>query len=148
LKRLACSILLILPCGAFSAEIYRSIDANGVVVYSDRPEGEGIERIVIRTGTPSAGTSTRSAASDNNNAAANSTAAAAPVAEIPREATPAEIAADRARNCQIARDKATAFSTAHRLFRNGANGERVYLSDVELQEARTKADSDVASWCD
>jgi hypothetical protein len=147
LKRLAWSILLVLPCGAFGADVYRSINANGVVVYSDRPEGDLVERVVVRTSTPSSAQRTRRAADDAEDAAENS-AAAATGAEIPREATPEEIASDRARNCQIAREKAAAFSTAHRLFRNGPNGEREYLSDVELQEARTKADSDVASWCD
>ena len=30
----------------------------------------------------------------------------------------------------------------------GPDGERVYLTDEELTAARTKAESDVAAWCD
>ena len=47
-----------------------------------------------------------------------------------------------------ARQMLDRYSTAHRLYRNGPDGERIYLSDAELAAARTKAESDVATWCD
>jgi hypothetical protein len=145
-KRLIWSILLILPLGAFGAEVYRSIDENGLVVYSDRPSSDA-EKVEVNTRRPVAPAPSSSEAAEEDNAAA--TDANSPLgAQIPRESTPEEIAADRARNCNYARQMATTYSTAHRLYRNGPTGERVYLSDAELQQARDKAQSDVATWCD
>ena len=144
MKRLSWSILLVIPFGAFAADVYKSVDANGVVVYSDLPR-DGAERVTVRT-TPGSSPSASSRASsqaDGKPAEDNSPLGA----EIPRESTPDEIAADRARNCEYARQKLQTYSNSHRLYRNGADGERVYLSDDEITEARAKAETDVAEWC-
>jgi Domain of unknown function (DUF4124) len=145
-KPLIWSILLVLPAGAMAAEIYRSVDANGRVVYSDLPDGSA-EQVTVSVQTPAAARE-QPASAARSDAAESSSAAAPPGAQIPRPSTPEEIAADRAQNCEYARQMQSTYSTAHRLFRNGPDGERVYLSDAELAAARTKAESDVATWCD
>lgn len=136
---------MILPLGAFAAEVYRSIDDNGQIVYSDRPSDSSelveVERTVATSQVASVA---RADTSDEDESESDLTAGA----EIPREGTPEEIASDRTRNCQIATERAGAFDVSHRLFRTSASGEREYLSDAETQEARDKAQSDVASWCD
>jgi cytoskeletal protein RodZ len=154
-KPLVWSLLLVIPVGAFGAEIYRSIGENGEVVYSDLPSttGQG-ERVTVNVPSPgrsanrsadSQSSTSRSAASDS---ASSESAPGTLGAQVPRESTPEEIAADRAQNCEYARQMQATYSTAHRLYRNGPDGERVYLSDDELAAARTKAESDVAQWCD
>lgn len=152
-KPLIWSVLLVIPVGAFGAEIYRSIGENGEVVYSDLPSttGEG-ERVTVNV--PASGRSAgRPAASQSASSRSESPASAAAAgnplgAQVPRESTPEEIAEDRARNCNYARQMQATYSTAHRLYKNGPDGERVYLTDEELSAARTKAESDVAAWCD
>lgn len=146
MKPLIWSVLLVLPVTALAAEIYRSVDANGRVVYSDLPDGAA-ERVTVNVPTPAAAdrpAAPRAEASESPSEAA----ARPPGAQIPRPSTPEEIAADRARNCEYALQMQATYSTAHRLFRTGPDGERVYLSDDELSQARTKAESDVATWCD
>lgn len=153
-KPLIWSVLLVLPVGALGAEIYRSVGENGEVVYSDLPgkTGEG-ERVTVNV--PATGRSadrpgaSRSAASQSESSD-SAPGALGPTlnAQVPRESTPEEIAADREQNCGYARQMQERYSTAHRLYRNGPDGERVYLSDEELAAARTKAESDVAAWCD
>jgi hypothetical protein len=145
-KRLGWSILLILPLGA-AADVFRSVDENGVVTYSDMPS-ERAERIEVRAFVTSEATTTRVAQADGEAAAAAVASESEPVGEVPREATPEEIAAERERNCQIARERAEAFAVSQRLFRSLPNGEREYLSDEEITAARTNAESDVAAWCD
>lgn len=148
MKRLIWSILLVLPLGALAAEVYRSVDENGLVVYSDRPSSDA-ERVEVNTSHPAATTPAPRSSQPAAENAATTTDTTSPLgAQIPRESTPEEIAADRERNCNYARQMATTYSTAHRLYRNGPTGERVYLSDAELQQARDKAQSDVATWCD
>lgn len=149
MKRLAWSILMLLPLGAMAAEIYRSVDENGVVVYSDRPSLNA-ELIVLnapgRSSSPrrvDRGVVADDAAEDADGASENEPEG--PVfAEVPREVTPEE----RASNCEIAREKATTYNSARRLFRAGPDGERIYLTDAELDEARATAESEVATWCD
>ena len=145
LKSLSWSILLIFPLGAFAADVYRSIDENGLIVYSDRPSDTSELVAVDRTIATSQVTSAPRADASNGDDSASDLP---PGAEIPREATPDEVASDRTRNCQIATERAGAYDVSKRLFRTSASGEREYLSDAELQEARDKAQSDVASWCD
>jgi hypothetical protein len=136
---------MILPLGASATDIYRSVDENGIVVYSDRPT-DRTELVQINTSVPDSPTT---AASRANGEESDDSASNTPlVAEIPREATPEEIASDRARNCELARQMVEAYSQAHRLFREGADGEREYLTAAEIDEARSKADSNVATWCD
>ncbi len=148
MRQLAWSIFLLLPLGAVAADIYRSVDENGRIVYSDRPgESEAAERIEVAT---SAGRAAPGSASAGAEEEESGEAAGEPPlgAEIPREATPEEIAADRARNCEYAQQMHETYSTAHRLYRTGPDGERQYLSDAEIDEARAKAQSNVAEWCD
>jgi hypothetical protein len=142
LQRLSPIVLLLLPFGALGADIYRAVDANGQVVYSDRPpEGLRAELVAVRTFAPPP-------PPDRPSPAAGETAAQAPLrAEIPRGPTAEEVAA-RARNCEIARMNAATVSEDRPLYRNAPNGEREYLSDAEIEEARAKAQSDVAAWCD
>lgn len=144
MKRLAWIIALVLPIGALAGEVYRSVGKDGVVVYSDRPSKDATAVIInVLGGASRAPAAGKPAAKDNEPAPGSEVAA-----EIPREPTPDEIAADRARNCDYARQMQTTYSTAHRLFRNGPNGEREYLSDAEIDEKRAKAESEVAKWCD
>jgi hypothetical protein len=148
LKRLCWPILMILPLGATAADVYRSVDENGVVVYSDRPTGQ-TELIEIVTTVPGPRAAATTQPSDDESDESDESAATTPFgAEIPREATPEEIASDRARNCEYARQMVTTYSQSRRLFREGADGEREYLTGAEIDEARSRAESNVATWCD
>lgn len=146
MKRLAWSILLIIPAGAM-ADIYRSVDENGVVNYSDLPTGTDAERIAVRAG-PVTAAAQPAAAADGDAESSDEAEDATVYAEIPREPTPEEVAADRARNCEYSRQMLESYTTSHRLYRQGADGEREYLSDAEIDAARARAESNVAAWCD
>jgi hypothetical protein len=146
LKPLAWALLFLLARGALAAEVYRFVDADGLVVYSDRPTGaEGEEQITVSVSAAAprrASTAPAAVAEDSAAALARLTA------ELPREPTPDEVAADRARNCELARQKNETYSTSHRLYESLPNGERRYLTSEQIDEARAKAAADVAAWCD
>ena len=144
MTRLAWSLLALLPLGATADEIYRSVDENGIVAYSDRPTANS-EEIVVKAQRPS------SSAQDSTppTQPRPTTAGSRLVAELPqRQRPPAEIAANRAANCEVARQTAETYNNSRRLFRTLPDGEREYLSDEELLAARASAESDVAYWCD
>lgn len=141
-------LLLMCPAVAvWAAEVYRSVDAEGNVTYSDRPSAESAESIFIATRRPSAvptSTPARQTAPDP----APTADEAGEVQRERREPTPEERAEDRARNCAIARERAERYAISHRLYRETPDGEREYLSDAELTEARAQATADVQEWCD
>jgi len=146
--RAACltTLTLLASLTAWSAEVYRSVDADGTVSYSDRPVGENAETIFIATRTPTAPRpATPPAAS----------APATPAEDLadsetlePREPTLEERAEERERNCGIARERLDRYLTSRRLYRSTPDGERAYLNDAEIDEARARAAADVEEWCD
>ena len=124
------------------AEVFRYVDENGNVAYSDRPVGRNAESITVTTNAPIAPPPARAQAQP---------AAAAPAETVerqPRENAPEERAADRAANCTIARERNERYAISRRLFRELPDGEREYLSDAEIDEARARAAADVQEWCD
>jgi hypothetical protein len=148
-------LLAFLGTAATGAEVYRSTDANGVQTFSDRPNGnsEAIYVATPRPGRPGNTVAARPAPAQANPAAATAEAAPAapPARPPPAEATPAERAeraAIREKNCGIARARSEKFQVSHRLYREEANGERVYLTAAEMDEAKARAAADVATWCD
>lgn len=138
MKRLVWSILLVLPLGA-TADIYRSVDENGQVVYSDRPSSDA-ERITVSAAPAFAPAAEAAPAGEDEDSTV--------FAEVPREPTPEELAEDRTRNCEYSRQMLESYTTSHRLYRQGPDGEREYLSAEEIDAARARAQSNVAAWCD
>ena len=150
-------LLALLGTAANGAEVYRSMDANGVPTYTDRPNGNSQQ---IHVATPRAGRpgntiaprAPAEAAGAAQTAARAATAArgqepAEPAAEAAAPSA-AEVAAQRTKNCEIARGRNDKLAVAHRIYREGANGEREYLNDAQMDEAKAQAAADVATWCD
>lgn len=125
------------------AEVYRSLDQDGNVVYSDRPEGISPELVVISTYNRPASRA-RVAPPAAAAPARNSEDTAAPPTEMRRVEPTAE---EREQRCVVARERVERYRNAHRLYRTGADGEREYLNDSQIDEARAKAAADVDNWC-
>jgi len=138
--------LLLFVAGSVSgAEVYRSVDADGNVIYSDRPAGDDVETIVINTATA---TPVAADATDNVATEADEPAAEDEVDEsVDVGPTAEEIAAERMENCGLARDREERYLVAHRIYR-GSEEEREYLNDAELDAIRLQATADVEEWCD
>lgn len=136
--------LAILAAGSLhAAEVYRYVDEEGNVAYSDRPVGRNAEAITITTNAPVLPPRAAAPAQPSGAATADET-----VERVRREPTPEERAADRAANCAIARERNERYAISRRLFRELPDGEREYLNDAEIDEARARAAADVQEWCD
>jgi hypothetical protein len=146
MRQTSCVLLALIAAPLFAAEVYRSVDSSGNVVYSDRPEGQSTELIYIAT--PGTSSAPRAQADLPAVPTPGSPLASEELTgEVPRERGPDEIAAERARNCALSQERAERYRISRRLYRNLPNGEREYLSDAELDQARAKAEADVANWC-
>jgi hypothetical protein len=136
-----------MPVFGLAAEVFRSVDENGVVVFSDRPKDADAQRVFVATpgGQPQArnGNAQNDAGDDGRDVGSE-----ALNGEMPRDPTPEERAEERNKNCSVAQERAERYRISRRLYRNLPNGEREYLSDAELDEAKARAEADVANWCD
>jgi hypothetical protein len=149
LKHLSWAILLILPSALFAAEVYRTVDADGHVIFTDRPsDNQNAELIEVETSAPPAPAAGQDQgdddAADDRSGSVNQSLGA----EVPRPATAEEIAKERRANCERAKQIAETYQSARRLYRDLGNDEREYLSSEEIDQARAEADQNVAIWCD
>jgi len=136
--------LVLAATSVCAADVYRSVSADGAVIYSDRPNGPDAEPVFVAAQRPPPApipsTPAPSASEESAVAAAESDEAEA--LRIQRE-----LLAQRERNCEIARTRAQNYNAAHRLYRELPNGEREYLDDAQIDEARAQAAADVEAWC-
>ncbi len=139
-------VLALLGTAANGADVYRSTAADGTVSFSDRPQGENSVYVFVPTphGAPPATTRTADAPSDPNAAPQAPAPPTPPSAEGP---TAAQLRAERQKNCETARETQQRYELSRRLFRTNSAGEREYLDDQQVAEARAKAAANVKDWC-
>lgn len=143
-------LLALLGTPVYGADVYRTTAPDGTISYSDRPQGADSE--FVFSATPRATARAAGSASAAGARGAAATAAATPP-EAPGEPTlPSGPSANalreqRQKNCEIAREREARYALSRRLFRTNAAGDREYLDDAALAEARTKAAADVQDWC-
>jgi hypothetical protein len=140
------SAALVTSAGA--GEIYKYVDEKGNVHYVDRPTGEsGEERLAITySGTSSAAVSAQVKRRQDYMEALDE---ARSETESRREAE-AQARADmeaRAAKCQESRARLESYLQAHRLYRQDESGERQYLDDEQILEARRKAEEAIQEHC-
>jgi hypothetical protein len=140
-------LLALLGTGAHGADVYRTRAPDGTVSYSDRPQGADSE--FVFSATPRGPRTTPSAQTGQTAGPAGATPPEAPaVPTLPDGPSAAELRAQRQKNCEIARERNDRYTVSRRLFRTNAAGEREYLDDAAVAEARAKAAADVQDWCD
>lgn len=140
--------LALLGTAAYGADVYRSTAADGSVSFSDRPQGADAQFVTRTTPAPRPAANAPTA----RTAARGSAAAALPEAPgnptLPEGPSSSELREQRAKNCEIARERVERYTLSRRLFRTNAAGEREYLDDAAVADARAKATADVQDWCD
>lgn len=119
------------------ADVYRYIDAQGVVHYSDR-WAPGYELIRRSTSRPGAG---RPAESEPQSDSARLQASEQRIREqLEQSQTTAavrdDVARKRAEQCKQATERYEQAIAARRIYKNRENGEREYLSDAEADQVR------------
>ena len=136
-------LALALTIPAFAGEIYRSVDENGVPVYTDKPPYPGAQPIGIQSRPTDldavAEEQARLLGEDNPNLV--------PPPSAGQARDPEAEAANRAEQCRLARERAQTYANAQRLYEPLPDGGRRYLSDEELDRARDEAQQAIARFC-
>lgn len=124
---------LLVTAPALASDIYKYVDENGTVHYVDRPTGAATEERVAFISQPrgSAPRSSESGPDWRERREARQEAQNAADEEASQQA-------ERAKLCQESRDRLQQYNQARRLYRTDENGERVYLDEKQVEEARQK----------
>ena len=127
--------------------MYRTVDAQGHVTYSDRPLSSSSQRISVDVTGPNAS----EAARRSKEQALQDAADQQRVQQSQHDAEEAKKAAahDAAQQqrCNAARSRYASFAAGGRLFKTDADGNRVYLSDQEIDEQVTLSKAAMESAC-
>ena len=148
--RLFTLLLASLGTTAHAADIYRTTAPDGTVIYSDRPEGADSQFVssAAARGPRTAARGTQAPARSANGTAAAGAPQAPATPTLPDGPSSVKLRAERQKNCDVARETQQRYTLSRRLFRTNAVGEREYLDDAAVAEARAKAAADVKDWCD
>ena len=133
---------------AMADNVYKSVDENGTVAFSDRPDAaweETLELAISRTDPDQINRENKSDAEMATAVAIREADEAEGAAEQANRQ--AKLAQQRATQCEAAKKRSEKYNTHRRLYKALPNGEREYLSDDELDNARVDAARSVDELC-
>ena len=134
---------------AQASEVFKTRDAQGNIVYTDRPESLPAQKVNVATRSTD-NVEVQREYDEKMQANAASEAAKADAAKQAAEAKQARelTAADKAKRCVEARTRYEQVMTAQRLYEPGEKeGERRYLSSKEIDEARASTKKAMDEFC-
>jgi len=139
---------LMLSGVAVGGEVYMTRDAKGNPIYTDRPDSLPAEKLDVRSGTTDPvevqaryDEQMKKYATDTESAEKSKTKAA-------EQAKARELTAeDRAKRCVEARSRYEATMNAIRVYEEGPDGQRRYLSSEEIDITRANARTAMDEFC-
>jgi len=148
----ACSLLALpvltgIPRAAPAQEVYKTVDAEGHVVYSDRGGSKGAPKTAVHVDPPDAANAARLAKEQQLLDADEQQRKVDQVREDKDKAQQEAKAHQRQQRCQNAKDRYFAMKDATRLYTRDADGNRVYYSDEDADKKRDEAKRAMDSAC-
>lgn len=147
--RLAFGLALTLTlASAASADVYRYVDPKGNVQYTDKPALLPAQKLAVQSRPTDANEVASGAEAEQaRTTAADAARQQAAAARADQNKASKITATAKAEQCVKARERNEAYSTSKRLYETLPDGERRYLTDAELDEARARAEKAVAEAC-
>jgi len=122
---------------AAPADVYKWVDSQGRVYYSDRPDVDNAERLAVATRR----TNPEQVAQRNEAAREQRQVTDAQSAQQRRDQTSTQavrndVSKTRSEQCKAAKEQYRVAIESQKLYRVGKDGERQYLTSTEIDEAR------------
>lgn len=140
--------------GVTAQTVYKTVDGEGNVAFTDRPplqqtgDDKPLDVLELEVQRSDRELIAANRAAEKENARVNG------IVEDIRANHEAEDAAKQARkdeqraeNCKLAKERLTKYSQARRLYRKDEAGERIYLSEQEIDTERANAVRAIDKWC-
>ncbi len=132
---------------AGDAQVYKTVDEHGNVVYSDRPSSTSAQKSTVHFHEPSADDLARLDQRRKATQAAENErlqqAAASNIARAQQE----RVQKEKQVRCENARTYYNSLRNATRVYQLDAEGNRVYLPDAEVDAKRTEARDAMEAAC-
>jgi len=149
MKQVAVVLAAILLAGSAGAgDVYVTKDAKGNTVYTDTPQTLPAEKVTVQGQGSSQPAAAQQDSSDMQQYKAQDQAyenSQAQQAEAKKAAE--DSAADRAKRCADARQQYQNMMNSHRLYEEGPNGERTYLTSEQIDKTRANAKEVMDQFC-
>ena len=135
--------------GAATAQVYTWTDEQGTVHYADMPDDEEAEMVAIESRRTNPRQIEEEVTQDQARRRVDN-AVGREQAEIDAERNriDAQNQAAREDGCKRAREAVTNYNTHRRFYKPLANGEREWMSEEEVAEAKAAAEQAVEQYCD
>jgi hypothetical protein len=141
---------ILLSAAAQAGDVYKYVDDRGNTLYTDKPIPGAVR---VSTGShrpPEAAQqayATQQAASNRTLADSNQRIANAQSDQRIAANVAKDLEASRAARCKQARESYQTTIQSRRMYNEGKDGKRVYLSDAELSQQRVEAAKQVEAIC-
>jgi len=141
--------LLIAATTVHAGEVYKTTDAQGRPIYTDKPPTLPAEKLDVKSATTdTVKVQGRHDAQIQGYAATSAANAQAEEAAASQKAAAELTNADRTKRCQDARDRYARLQNSWRLYEAGpTEGERRYLTSDEIDAARANAKQVMEEFC-
>ena len=147
LRKLAIAIVFGGVTAAAQADVYRVVDGQGHVQYTDRWE-PGAELVKVDKNRPNPdATVTRQSTERSKIAASNERIASQQADQNTTKSVQADVAKTREEQCKQAKERYQKAIQARRIFRSGKDGQKEYISDADADAYRIQARKDMDSVC-
>ncbi len=146
-------LLALAAAGALAApvmaDVYMWTDADGTVHYGDKPGSRDAKKLDIDSrSTDRSAVAERYQQRQTARVEANTASTERRASAAQQAADAAREKADKTAKCEEARTRLANYINSRRLYRLDESGERQYLDDAEIAEARTMAEKAVTESCD
>jgi hypothetical protein len=134
--------------GPAAADVYKFKDDKGNVLYTDKPATLPAERLNIQSQkTDVVAVQARAQEESQRQQSADKTNQQAAAQSKDQQAATQLNATQKAEQCTKARQRYDSYMNSQRLYEQGKDGERRYLSDAELDAARASAKASMDVMC-
>ncbi|MFO1465298.1 MAG: DUF4124 domain-containing protein [Steroidobacteraceae bacterium] len=147
MKRLVLCAALLAFSAMSPAAVYKWVDSQGKTQYGDRPPDGVKAELVTLLGNRAPGSQSTRPSAAHSTAPGNTTSNGTPVGNDAKKAVEQDVSAARAKQCADAQERYRKLIEGRRIYREGKDGERQYLSSEELDSARLNAKADVDATC-
>lgn len=133
--------------GTATADVYKYTDANGKTQYTDKPEILPAQRLNVQSQRTDTVEMAKRLQEENKQNSENAKARQNAATQTADQKKAEQLSAtDKAERCTKARERYDNYMNSQRLYEE-TNGERRYLSDVELDAARASAKASMETLC-
>jgi hypothetical protein len=142
------ALALLLAAGAQAGDVYVTKDAQGRPIYTDTPATIPAQKIGIASASTDPATVQKRYADQMKQYAAEDAAEGKTAAAANDPAKAKQLTAeDKAKRCADARQRYQSYMDAHRLYEDGPDGQRRYLTSEEIDASRASAKQVMDQFC-